>query len=1092
MSSTYWNARHAFAVAACTLVALAVGLFPAPQALADETARARHILDATGVQGGLVVHVAGGKDASPDLTAALHAGDSYLVHGLYADAKAVEQARKQWRSRGLYGQVSADRLAGSRLPYTDNSVRLLVSRDLGPVPMAEVVRVLCPGGVAYVAGKVTTKPVPEAIDEWTHALHGPDNNAVARDTVVGPPEHLQWVGGPAWARSHDHLSSVSAAVTSGGRLFSIVDEGPAAAVALPAKWRLVARDAFSGVVLWKRDVAPWEDHLRGFRTGPAAISRRLVAVGDRIYVTLGYGKPATALDAATGKTVRTYRGTDDALEITVADGVMHLIVGPAIAHGAEQSRHENLVRAEYVSPDGKGLMALDAETGAVLWSKKDADTAHLMPTALAVADGRLYCQNAEQLLCLDVRSGQLQWQADRPVTANRWAWTAPTLVVCGDVVLSADRDAGSRVSPEEPGKGKVLWVVHAKGGEAPPGKLIAFSAKTGKRLWESTAREAYNSPPDLFVADGLVWTGILVRAKEPGITQGLDLRTGEVKRTRPPDSQFFSAGMGHHRCHRNKATERYLVLGRSGVEWIDLATGKAVADHWVRGACQYGVLPANGLLYAPSHSCACYIEAKLHGYNALAPARAEATPTAPANPQLEKGPAYGSGISNPESETSATDWPTYRHDVGRTGRTPTAVPPALAQAWTTDLGGTLTSPVISGGKVFVAQTHAHALHALDAATGKPIWSRTLGGRIDSPPTIYAGMCLVGCRDGYVTCLRASDGEVVWRLRAAPEDRRVVAYGQLESVWPVHGSILVHGGSAYFAAGRCSYVDGGLVLYRVDPATGKVQARKVICDRDPETGREPREGVRGTAMPGALPDVFSSDGSYVYMRHHRFDDGLALQSPDVPHLFSPAGFLDGAWWHRTYWMWGTRMQSGWGGWGRAGYTAPAGRIMVADESSVYAFGRLNQYGTAGTHVGLEPKQHPWGSAPGRKPYYVLFASSKTPDLTKAVSPAGKKGRAQKKIAPRWTQPMDLWVRAMVLAGDVLFLAGPPDPFADGQADVDAFEGKKGGILMAVSPKDGKPLATYRLSAPPAWDAMAAAAGRIYVATSDGKVTCLKGQ
>ena len=35
---------------------------------------------------------------------------------------------------------------------------------------------------------------------------------------------------------------------------------------------------------------------------------------------------------------------------------------------------------------------------------------------------------------------------------------------------------------------------------------------------------------------------------------------------------------------------------------------------------EYGVIPANGLLYAPQHSCACYIEAKLTGLLALKPA----------------------------------------------------------------------------------------------------------------------------------------------------------------------------------------------------------------------------------------------------------------------------------------------------------------------------------------------------------------------------------------------------------------------------------------------------------------------------------------
>jgi len=60
--------------------------------------------------------------------------------------------------------------------------------------MAEVLRVLCPRGVARVktggTWKKTVKPVPGGIDDWSHSLHGADNNAVARDTAVGPPRRI--------------------------------------------------------------------------------------------------------------------------------------------------------------------------------------------------------------------------------------------------------------------------------------------------------------------------------------------------------------------------------------------------------------------------------------------------------------------------------------------------------------------------------------------------------------------------------------------------------------------------------------------------------------------------------------------------------------------------------------------------------------------------------------------------------------------------------------------------------------------------------------------------------------------------------------
>src|SRR5688572_20306607 len=160
--------RLAFAVAALLLG------FPG-SAASPQDAEARRILDVAGIQGGFVVHLGSGDGA---LTAALRAGDSFLVHGLDRDARQVDRARDHVRSKGIYGPVAVDRLKDNRLPYIDGMVNLVVAEDLGGVALEEVLRVLAPRGVACVkkdgAWTRTVKPVPAAIDDWTHYLHGPD------------------------------------------------------------------------------------------------------------------------------------------------------------------------------------------------------------------------------------------------------------------------------------------------------------------------------------------------------------------------------------------------------------------------------------------------------------------------------------------------------------------------------------------------------------------------------------------------------------------------------------------------------------------------------------------------------------------------------------------------------------------------------------------------------------------------------------------------------------------------------------------------------------------------------------------------------
>jgi len=55
---------------------------------------------------------------------------------------------------------------------------------------------------------------------------------------------------------------------------------------------------------------------------------------------------------------------------------------------------------------------------------------------------------------------------------------------------------------------------------------------------------------------------------------------------------------------------------------------------------------------------------------------------------------------------------------------------------------------------------------------------------------------------------------------------------------------------------------------------------------------------------------------------------------------------------------------------------------------------------------------------------------------------------------------------------------------------AVDGKLGGVMWAVSCVDGKKLAEYRLDSPPVFDGMAAANGKLYISTIDGKITCFK--
>lgn len=137
----------------------------------------------------------------------------------------------------------------------------------------------------------TIKSRPRERDKWTHFLHDADGNAVANDTMVSTPYHLQWTAGPRYARTHEGVSTVNVAVPDGRRIYYIADDTVTALPEqLPTKWVLAARDAFNGVLLWKRPLRVWQARSAGSRhLFLPDLFRRLVAGDQHVYTTLSSG-----------------------------------------------------------------------------------------------------------------------------------------------------------------------------------------------------------------------------------------------------------------------------------------------------------------------------------------------------------------------------------------------------------------------------------------------------------------------------------------------------------------------------------------------------------------------------------------------------------------------------------------------------------------------------------------------------------------------------------------------------------------------------------------------------------------------------------
>ena len=237
-----------------------------------------------------------------------------------------------------------------------------------------------------------------------------------------------------------------------------------------------------------------------------------------------------------------------------------------------------------------------------------------------------------------------------------------------------------------------------------------------------------------------------------------------------------------------------------------------------------------------------------------------------------------------------------------------------------------------------------------------------------------------------------------------------------------------------------------------------------------------------------------------MRHVKLDFQTGKQTNKGVHLFSPIGLLDDTWWHRGYWVLSDEFISHWSGWWKAGNRVPSGRILAYDEKAVFGYGR-DKY--VGRNIGQ------WRG--GER--YQLFACDRRgggqeprqAEIRRAEKRPSRKGKKARQAEPvprknRWVAQVPFYVRAMVVGGEIMFIAGPPERTStEGSGEqslilknpdeaLAAWMGKKGGLLWAVSTIDGKKLAEYKLDAPPVFDGMAASTGRLYLATQDGTLHC----
>ena len=199
----------------------------------------------------------------------------------------------------------------------------------------------------------------------------------------------------------------------------------------------------------------------------------------------------------------------------------------------------------------------------------------------------------------------------------------------------------------------------------------------------------------------------------------------------------------------------------------------------------------------------------------------------------------------------AADWPMWRYDAARSGASSNGIATNLTLLWSRKLPPVCPAwplandersgfdssyePVVMGKLLFIGSPNNGSITAYDTETGQEKWKFYTEGPVRCAPACSAsrndagrpasgkGKIYAGSDDGYLYCLNAQTGELLWKFRGTPQDRpdrHILGNEHLISFWPVRGGPVVKDDIVYFGAGIWPIF--GVFFYALDAESGKVK------------------------------------------------------------------------------------------------------------------------------------------------------------------------------------------------------------------------------------------------------------------------------
>lgn len=182
---------------------------------------------------------------------------------------------------------------------------------------------------------------------------------------------------------------------------------------------------------------------------------------------------------------------------------------------------------------------------------------------------------------------------------------------------------------------------------------------------------------------------------------------------------------------------------------------------------------------------------------------------------------------------SAGDWPAWRFDAGRGGVSPEHLPAHLSLRWSVQLEppqmawpdprlafDEVFQPVVAAGQLVIGSSSEDAVIALDANSGVERWRYVTDAPVRLAPAVAGNRVYAVADDGRLSCLDLKTGRLLWKFDGAPNGQKVLGNERLISMWPARGGPVIHQGTVYFTAGIWPFM--GVFVYALDAETGRLR------------------------------------------------------------------------------------------------------------------------------------------------------------------------------------------------------------------------------------------------------------------------------